>query len=219
LNPHISVITPTLEHYGDLDGYEFEKWLVKLFNRLGYQSINTQKSRDQGADLILSKDGLTYVVQAKKTKQAIANSAIQQVVAAKSYYHADKTMVVATSRFTDSAMKLAAANQVELWDGEKLENKFEESKGKSQIRLVEVDWNTGNGSLDWSCNFCGERHTLAIVLEKILYNNDVSCQCCGTIANIKCDMRGSFVCSYCGYDADTRQDMVNHVKTCSNAKL
>jgi len=47
--------------------------------------------------------------------------AIQEAVAAKNYYKADNAMVITNSSFTKGAVDLAIANNVELWDGKKLE--------------------------------------------------------------------------------------------------
>ena len=38
---------------------EFESFLEKLFTEMGYYAKKTRGSGDQGADLILKKDGLT----------------------------------------------------------------------------------------------------------------------------------------------------------------
>ncbi len=112
---------PKIGDYTKLDGYEFELWLSDLFHRLKYDVNVTPKSGDQGADLILKKDSIRYVVQAKKYSGAVSNSAIQEVVASKGYYQADRAIVVTTGTFTESAKQLAAANQVDLWDSEKLD--------------------------------------------------------------------------------------------------
>jgi len=81
---------------------------------------------DQGADLILSKDGEKIVVQAKKYAGKVSNKAVQEIAAAKKYYNADRAMVVTNSAFTKSAIELAFSNDVELWDGRKLKTIIED---------------------------------------------------------------------------------------------
>jgi len=116
--------SPRGERIGDfstLSGREFEVYIKNLFELLNYTVIRTKLSGDQGADLILSKNNEKIAVQIKKYNEDVSNKAIQEVVAAKTYYRSDRGMVVTNSSFTKGAVELALANQVELWDGKKLE--------------------------------------------------------------------------------------------------
>ncbi|MCR5799215.1 MAG: restriction endonuclease [Lachnospiraceae bacterium] len=97
-------------------GEEFEEYLKYHFEKLGYKAKTTPRSNDYGADLILTKDGDKIVVQAKRWNEPVGNTAVQEVVAAKAYYKANKAMVVTNSYFTSNARNLAAVNNVELWD-------------------------------------------------------------------------------------------------------
>lgn len=106
--------------YTKHNGYEFEDYLKDLFTCIGYTVLQTPLSGDQGADLIMSKDGEKTVLQAKKYNGAVSNKAVQEIVAAKSHYNASKAIVVTSSTFTKSAIDLALSNGVELWDGQKL---------------------------------------------------------------------------------------------------
>lgn len=108
----------------DLNGYEFEDLIANYFRISGYEVIQTPKSGDQGADLIISDGSMKTVVQVKKYSGGVSNSAVQQVVAAKSLYEADEAMVITNSFYTPSAVELAYVNDVELIDGEKLEEMF-----------------------------------------------------------------------------------------------
>jgi restriction system protein len=101
-------------------GRDFENIIVTIFERMGYQVLTTGLSRDFGADLILECHGIRTAVQTKKQKKKVGVSAIQEVVAAKSYYRCHKAMVVITSHFTKPAKKLAYSNSVDLWDWDKL---------------------------------------------------------------------------------------------------
>jgi len=115
-----SKTTVSIGDFDGLGGYEFEVYLEGLFKALGYTVIRTSLSGDQGADLIVSKDNEKVVVQAKMYNGKVPNKAVQEIVAAKNHYKADKAMVVTTNEFTKSAMQLALSNNVELWDGKKL---------------------------------------------------------------------------------------------------
>lgn len=103
-----------------LGGLEFESYIQKLFQILGYTVVKTKASGDQGADLIISKDNEKIAVQAKKYSGGVSNKAIQEVVAAKNYYKTDGALVITNSFYTKGAIDLALANKVELWDGKKL---------------------------------------------------------------------------------------------------
>lgn len=106
----------TLQEIDNMDGYEFEDYLKKLYTDLGYKVTHTSLSADQGADLILSKDGEKSAVQVKRYSDKVPNKAVQEVVASKCFYNCSKAIVVTNSFFTDPAIKLANANNVELID-------------------------------------------------------------------------------------------------------
>lgn len=99
-----------------MDGKVFEKYLKAHFENLGYRVSLTPDSHDYGADLVCKNKEGTLIIQAKRYKGKVGNAAIQEIVAAKGYYKADKCMVVTNSFFSDPAIKLAQANNVELWD-------------------------------------------------------------------------------------------------------
>ena len=92
---------------------------------MGYKVKTTPRTNDYGADLILTKDGDKIVVQAKRWNDPVGNSAVQEVVAAKAYYKANRAMVVTNSYFTSNARSLAHVNNVELWDRSNLVKKLE----------------------------------------------------------------------------------------------
>ena len=115
-----------------ISGEQFEIFLSNFFEILGYNVIRTPLTGDQGADLIISKDKKKSVIQAKcYSNQPVGNGAIQEIVAAKSYYQANHAMVITNSTFTSSAIVLAEANHVELWDGKKLTKNIEEILNRS----------------------------------------------------------------------------------------
>jgi len=103
-----------------MDGYSFEKFLVNLYVEMGYRVEHTKLSGDQGADLIISKNGERSVVQAKKHSKSINNKAVQEVTAAIKYYNANGGIVVTNSEFTNSAILLAYSNDISLIGREKL---------------------------------------------------------------------------------------------------
>ena len=118
-------------YFDQLSGIEFEEYLLRVFNRLGYEGMTTQASGDFGADLLIKKDNTVTVVQAKRYLDPVGISAVQEIIGAKNYYSADQCMVVTTSSFTPSAVALARANDVELWDRQQLINSITQSFGST----------------------------------------------------------------------------------------
>lgn len=99
-----------------LQGEEFEKYAKAWFEEQGYKASLTPRSNDYGADLILTKNKEITIVQAKRYKSKVGVAAVQQIVAAKAYYKADKCIVFTNYYFTNQAKKLAKANDVKLID-------------------------------------------------------------------------------------------------------
>jgi len=120
----IEDIEQQLDAVDQMTGREFEEFLAKIFKRLGYQVMLTQASGDYGADLVIQKEGVKAVVQAKRKQGSVGIDAVQQVVAAIAYYKANLGMVITNSKFTENAKNLAVSNQIELWDREDLKNVF-----------------------------------------------------------------------------------------------
>jgi HJR/Mrr/RecB family endonuclease len=108
-------------HIDIMNGFEFEDFLAKLYQNMGYSIERTPYSKDQGADLIVSKYGEKSVIQAKNYSDKVSNKAVQEVVAAKGFYKCERATVVTNNYFTNSAVDLAKANDVELIDRNKLE--------------------------------------------------------------------------------------------------
>lgn len=114
-NEHILIID-----VDNMNGIEFENFLVTLYKRLSYSVTKTSVTGDQGADLILAKYNKKYVVQAKRYSSKVGNSAIQEIVAAIKHYNANTGIVVTNNYFTQSAIALAKSNNIILIDRDKL---------------------------------------------------------------------------------------------------
>ncbi|SMP76266.1 Restriction endonuclease [Desulfonatronum zhilinae] len=124
-----------------LDGIQFEDFLNKFFTHNGYTVLKTARTGDQGADLVISINGTKTVVQAKKYSDKVGNKAVQEAIAAKGFYKAEKAMVITNSSFTKSAIDLALSCDVELWDGEKLKKNIDTSQKSKTIINSYVDNN------------------------------------------------------------------------------
>ena len=116
-----------------MDGFDFEEVVADLFNAKGYDAKVTSGSGDQGADVVADKDFEKVVIQAKRYKGKVSNSAVQEVVASMKHYNADRGLVITNSQFTSSARELASSNDIELWNGGKLKEQIEAYLNKNSI--------------------------------------------------------------------------------------
>ena len=113
----------SLANIDNMSGIQFEQFLKLLFERLGYANVqSTPVTGDQGADLHCnSPDGTRVVVQAKRWKGTVGNSAIQEVLGALLFYDCEIGFVVTNSSFTESARRLAERdNRIRLIDRKEL---------------------------------------------------------------------------------------------------
>lgn len=117
-NPHK---VTNLDDIDNFSGYEFEKFLKQLYEKMGFNVINTPLSGDQGADLIIERFGQRSAVQAKCYNDKVSNKAVQEVVASIAHYQADSGIVVTNNEFTNSAIELANTNDIKLVNRAKLE--------------------------------------------------------------------------------------------------
>lgn len=100
----------------------FERFVASLFEHNGYRNARvTKASGDFGADVIMrDKNGQKICIQCKKYKSHVGVAAVQQIVAAKSYYGCDIAAVATDNYFTASAIELANSNGVRLYDRDDL---------------------------------------------------------------------------------------------------
>lgn len=109
-----------IDKVDNMPGEYFEEFLLQHFKKLGYSGYVTRGSADYGADLVLNKDGIRIIVQAKRWKQKVGIDAVQQVTAALKHYNAQQAIVATNSYFTANAVQLANSNNVLLWDRDKI---------------------------------------------------------------------------------------------------
>jgi len=119
-----------------MTGSQFELYLKKIFENLGFFVQLTAHTGDQGADLIIHNQNEKIAVQVKRYNNNVGNKAVQEVVASVKHYGANRGMVVTNSRFTNAAKELASSNNIELIDGQQLNFLIikMENKVNSQIK-------------------------------------------------------------------------------------
>ena len=104
-----------------MSGREFEEFCARVLSRNGYHRVRvTQASNDYGADITAWRDGEKWVFQCKRYDTRLGSDPIQEVVAAKNYYDADRAAVMTNSDFTEHAEELAELNDVLLIERQEL---------------------------------------------------------------------------------------------------
>lgn len=110
------VLHYSLQKVDRMTGEEFELFLKAHFENLGCAASTTKASHDYGADLILNYKGRSVAVQAKRYNSTIGVKAVQEVIGSMAYYQTDIGLVVTNSYYSKSAIDLAFANDIILWD-------------------------------------------------------------------------------------------------------
>lgn len=96
----------------ELEPTEFESECAEKLRRLGWVARTTKGSGDQGIDIIAQVAGIKLVVQCKRYKDKIGNSAVQEIIAGQTFERANYAAVIGTGIFTPSALQLAATANV-----------------------------------------------------------------------------------------------------------
>ena len=104
-----------------MKGQEFERYCANLLIAYGFKNIEVTKgSGDQGVDIVGYYNGFKFAVQCKRYSKKVGNSPIQEVVAGKNFYNCQGALVITNNYYTESAVQLAKANNVQLWDRKNL---------------------------------------------------------------------------------------------------
>ena len=118
----------TVQNLLDLDGYEFEKLMVQLFEAIpDFDEVRRTRSRaDGGIDLVAINTtpfvGGRVAIQAKRyaTHRKVDIAAVREIVGSISQREFNKGIIITTSDFTKAAREEATRLGVELYDGERL---------------------------------------------------------------------------------------------------
>ena len=128
-------------HVSEMSGGEFERFVGKVYTRLGFSVSLTAAGADQGVDLILCKDGRMIAVQAKRRGAVVGNAAVQEAISGKLYYGCSHGMIVTNSRFSKSAVELAAKDRtISLVDGQDLSRLCEQLNTEPVPEFSVTEW-------------------------------------------------------------------------------
>ena len=122
-----------------MEGYEFEEYLKTLFFYEGFASETTTKSKDYGADIILTTQTEKIIVQAKRYSKTVGAKSVQEIMGAINHYKATGAMVVTNSYFSQAAETLARENNIRLIDRDELIEIYTRVKQKLQLSTKESE--------------------------------------------------------------------------------
>ncbi len=105
-------------NFADLTHFEFETFIAKLFQKMGYHTTVTRKTRDYGIDVIAKKDDDIVAIQVKKNSQGnnVGDIVVQNTLGGMWKYKANKAIIITTSDFTTMAREQAKGAPIELWN-------------------------------------------------------------------------------------------------------
>jgi HJR/Mrr/RecB family endonuclease len=128
--------------FQDMEPRDFEEFVAKLLERLGYSDIRlTSHTQDYGADIVCAdREEQSTIVEVKRydVGNKIGNRRIRDLIGALDYYSAEHAIFVTTSDYTPEARKQAESSEsIELWSGEDLEKRIGQAF-PSQDSVAEV---------------------------------------------------------------------------------
>ena len=113
-------ISSDLSSLDNTSGREFEIFVVSLFEKLGFSSTITNRSKDYGCDMMLQQGEYRIAVQAKRSESELTFTSVQRALDSLKKYDAKLAIVVTNNKFISSAKQLAKIKDVVLIDRKKL---------------------------------------------------------------------------------------------------
>jgi len=109
-----------LRSIDQMSGLEFEKFLIHLYQRLGYRTVLTPERKDHGADIIITDlQGRKFAVQAKKlqdNRTRVGAGVLGELFRGMQWYKCAGGIVVTNQYFTNQAIEEAKRYKINLWD-------------------------------------------------------------------------------------------------------
>tara|TARA_B100001142_G_scaffold282719_1_gene295271 strand:+ start:511 stop:1248 length:738 start_codon:yes stop_codon:yes gene_type:complete len=101
-------------------GREFEKFIISLFQKLGYSSTITNRSKEYGCDMMLQQANYRIAVQTTRSESELTFTSVQRVLDSSRKYNSQLSIVITNNKFLSSAKNLAKIKDVVLLDRKKL---------------------------------------------------------------------------------------------------
>lgn len=121
---------PTAEFLAGISWQEFERLVSEAFRRKGYRVTETGGAQaDGGVDLVLRRDGETFLVQCKHWRaQAVSVQVVRELYGVMAARGAAGGFVVTSGVFTPPAKDFARGRNIALIDGAKLQAMLKTSR-------------------------------------------------------------------------------------------
>jgi restriction system protein len=130
-----------LAQLGSLSPEQFEEFVAELFEALGFEVDRVGGTGDEGADLLLRRDGLRAIAQCKyHSKGVIGSPDLQKFLGAIQHGGGHKGFFVTTRTFSLAAERFAAEHPIELIDGPRLVELVQQALGPRAPREREPVW-------------------------------------------------------------------------------
>ncbi|MBX6314963.1 MAG: restriction endonuclease [Isosphaeraceae bacterium] len=130
-----------LAQLGSLSAEAFEEFVAEVFEALGFEVERVGGTGDEGADLIVRRDGLRGAVQCKYHSRGVVGSPeLQKFLGTIHHTRSHKGYFVTTRTFSLAAERFAAEHPIELIDGPRLVELVREAIGPGARREPEPSW-------------------------------------------------------------------------------
>jgi len=114
-------VTKGHREIADVSWQDFELLIGEHFRREGFSAKETSRGADGGVDLILKKNGATYIVQCKHYKAyKVGVKPVRELLGVMASCGAAGGFVVTSGEFTGDAIDFAKTNNIKLIDGKDL---------------------------------------------------------------------------------------------------
>jgi HJR/Mrr/RecB family endonuclease len=120
-----------LEDIQNINPIQFEKLVSNLFKKMGYDVLLTKISRDEGIDLILSKNGKKSIVQCKRYSGTVGQPIARDLYGSMIHNRAEDAYLITTGVFSLPAKTWASGKPIHLVDGKMLIEWIETILGSS----------------------------------------------------------------------------------------
>jgi restriction system protein len=225
----------------------FEKSIANNFTHFGWETKETKRTGDQGADVIAQKDDYRIIVQCKLYSTPVGNKAIQEVFSAMKFYKGDEAIVITNASFTKSAQQLADSTDVILMHYSDLSDYLEKSNEvgatstnfdivddpvlaalKAQKDNIETMIDGGivtqktimkDSEFPIVCNLCKAKYKISVnALPEKNKKAHLECPECKTGFSLSLE-ENYYTCEYCNKQFNLIKQKIAHLDVCEEYKL
>lgn len=150
-----NVVDCLQNRFENIDAYEFEDFVLRLMQKLGYKGWLTPKSGDFGVDVIAEKDKSRLAIQAKKysSQNMVSVKDVNQLAGGAKYWECAGSLLVTTSALSGNAKLLCEKLKIDYWEKKELIREVNAAyfRGVSYIEFFPlISESKGYGVLDFS---------------------------------------------------------------------